>query len=1691
MKMKYNFYKIIVLFIALLTISTNIVGQTAQTINPDGGKSANLDDGLKIVVNTTGILSVYRQDKTQYFPGTVWPGGQGNGVTLTFRFDNGTTYNTSNLVMTSCSTTPAQQNGNNWTTSISGYVDSPISGSRFFVTINFQYTHPQRYFLVDYYVRAPFNLSAPETVHLYLSHDAYILGKDGSRGYQTSNSTGHFVGDYRDSTDSGSTCQGGEGSPALPRYPSTHGFKTSGSFRSYYSARYGVRDAIDANLRLTNTIGTTCVDDGVAVEFTIGPLSAGQIGTKQVLHGYGNVRGEFDNIVVNDPVPPTGLSSPVSINFTSTTFSEAEGDNSHLANNMQIEVSSGVLAQDQVCNFSVVAGGTAVQNTDFTYVKGFIIPAGDYTTPRTFTLNNFTILGNTNCQSNRTIRINIDSEACNDLIQPGTTRQTTYTILDDDTPTVNQPGNTIICNGITLPTTVFSGSTLPNTTYTWTNNNTAIGLAASGTGNISAFTATNTTADPITATITVTPRQGSCSGDPKRFTITVNPTTTVNAIANKTECAGTSVPITALSSPTTGTTFSWTNSHPAIGLAASGTGNIPAFTANNTTASPITATITVRPMYGSCAGTPRQFTITVNPRPTVNAIANRAECVGTSIPLTTVSSPTSGTTFAWTNSHPAIGLAASGSGNIPAFTATNTTSSPITATITVTPTYAGCVGTPRQFTITVNPRPTVNAIADRVECVGTSVPLTSISSPTTGATFTWTNSHPSIGLAASGTGNIPAFTATNTTSSPITATITITPTYAGCVGTAQRFTITVNPRPTVNVIANRTECVGTSIPLTVVSSPTSGATFIWTNSHPSIGLSASGTGSIPAFTTTNTTSSPITATISITPIYAGCIGTPQQFTITVNPRPTVNAIADRVECVGTSIPLTTVSSPTAGTTFAWTNSHPAIGLAASGTGNIPAFTATNTTSSPITATISITPTYAGCVGTPRQFTIKVYAATNAGKIEGNPFVCKGIRPLVIKGQPSTGGSGSFTYQWQQSSNNSTWTNISGATSLDYTPPILTSNTYFRRNTIDASCGTFPSNSFLIKVVATPTSLYWKSNAGDNNWNNPANWVDKNGSQLGMVPLVCTEVHIPGGASKYPSLDGTNTPQGIYGKPVCQNIVYHFGGEVAYPQNLTYEKAYVQYNWGYYNKTSGITANSQPTENVDGASAPKMQRGKWYALAAPLKNMASGDFALAGYPLTWQAVYNMANPATGILENIDFSKAFATNDVNLSKTNNTIAVKVAPYNTTIGYNNQRHLESLKGVIEIPFFENKTQVPFRPGHQYDELSKKSTFFYFDTKTLKQIYSPVGQMKRSNEAYRFIFENDNNITGTISVGGVNVKGYQQRVTVSGTSKKVMVGNPFMASINAKNFYDANATKLVSAEGYKVFSSASQTWVQYPFSATNNIGPLQAFVITLANGLNSADLLFPLEGNLALTGAQFKGSVQRSVDTNSLSVRSVDNQNQNTEYAALSADYDSDVKKVVSKDGHDTPEAFFITSNNDYNLLQNYDDKEEYVRLGVKSSNIKDAITLEFGNVGDFAAQEGVHPILEDKLLNIKHDLLKNSNYRFNQQKLDSTSQYADVNRFILRLPKSTTGINDDKENDKSIVISYVRNELSVYADYSLSRVLVYDLKGYEVHNSGDLGTSSLSYIKHLSLPHGSYIVKVSTTEGKTVTKKIITQQ
>ncbi len=303
-------------------------------------------------------------------------------------------------------------------------------------------------------------------------------------------------------------------------------------------------------------------------------------------------------------------------------------------------------------------------------------------------------------------------------------------------------------------------------------------------------------------------------------------------------------------------------------------------------------------------------------------------------------------------------------------------------------------------------------------CNGTNVPSGTLTwSTDIPSSFSWSNSNPSITLTtgATGTGTtLPTFTATNNTTSPQTTTVTVTATSDAdaCVGNPQSFVITVQPTAQVTVPSNQTFCNGVTVTTGTLNftSTTAGTTFTWTNNNTSTGLPASGSGSsLPTFMATNSGASQITSTIQVTPSIGGCPGTPQSFTITVNPSPVVT-VGTKTQTVCNGNPTIPVNfSSTVPTNYAWTRDNNTIGGANSGNGNIPSFTAINNTAAPIvvTYTLTATATGSGCPTIPgtQTFTITV---------NPTPVVAIGpsAPPAVCQGEVVTlTASGAVTYLW--------------------------------------------------------------------------------------------------------------------------------------------------------------------------------------------------------------------------------------------------------------------------------------------------------------------------------------------------------------------------------------------------------------------------------------------------------------------------------------------------------------------------------------------------------------------------------------------------------------------------------------------------------------------------------------------------------
>ncbi|MEY2901159.1 MAG: hypothetical protein RLY89_265 [Bacteroidota bacterium] len=485
-------------------------------------------------------------------------------------------------------------------------------------------------------------------------------------------------------------------------------------------------------------------------------------------------------------------------------------------------------------------------------------------------------------------------------------------------------------------------------------------LATSGSGNISE-TLVNTTNTAITVgyVYTLTNPTSGCTNT-QTVSVVVNP---IPVVANQTltNCSGSLFNLIPSGVPL-GTTYTWATPISApLGVLSGtdGTGlNSISQTLTNATVNPATATYTITPSVGGCAGASFTLVVTVNPVATIAPQVLTPVCSGTAFSFVPVTVPV-GTTYSWSNPviSPISGLtggSAQTGQSIISQTLTSTNNLVNTAVYTITPSSNSCPGTTFTVTVPVNPVPTVTAQSTTI-CSGNTFTVNPTPVPI-GTTYTW--STPVItpvgaisGAVAEATGvaSIGA-TLSNTTTTVAQAVYTVTPTVGGCPGTPFTVTVTVNPATVLNSTTTPTAICSNTVFNYTPTSTTPGTTFNWTRAVVA-GISnaaASGSGN-PAETLINTGST----AVSVVYVYtlgsaSGCTSS-TNVTVVVNPSPTLSTtLTPTAICSGATFNYTPASNTT-GVNFSWTRAA-VIGisnLATSGINN-PNEVLINTTQTAIT-----------------------------------------------------------------------------------------------------------------------------------------------------------------------------------------------------------------------------------------------------------------------------------------------------------------------------------------------------------------------------------------------------------------------------------------------------------------------------------------------------------------------------------------------------------------------------------------------------------------------------------------------------------------------------------------------------------------------------------------------------------------------
>ena len=585
--------------------------------------------------------------------------------------------------------------------------------------------------------------------------------------------------------------------------------------------------------------------------------------------------------------------------------------------------------------------------------------------------------------------------------------------------------STTICSGtsfVVVPVPTTNGVVPAGTLYSWSapvvpniTGASAGSLLTSINGNL-----TNTSANPVSVTYQVSTINGACSGNVFTVVVLVKPVAAVQNLFTST-CSAVGFEIIPQNNvdgliPST-TKYSW-SAPTGAGITNGSAGNLAntiSGNLTNTTALVATATYVVTPIADNCAGSSFTLVVQVKPKPTLNSVANASPiCSGTLFQYTPASA-TPGANFSW--SYVSVsGITASeplsGTGSI-SQRLTNNTNAAITVTYIYSLQADGCSGHGTDaVTVLVKPIPSLSSTLTPANIYTGTVFNYTAQSNVSGSSFSWIrNPLPAINnnLAGNGSGGTIAEVLTNSSSNIFFVPYVYTITAAGCTNSQ---TVTVGVVPNIILSSTLTPspiCNGTVFAYTATSD-VPGVTYAWRRAAISSinnNIAGSGVGAVINESLSSSAIVPVAVTYDVTLLAFGMSNT-QQVTVIVQPTPSVQQPATLQICnQGNSLPVVFTGNVES-SQYQWVNDTPAIGLPASGTGNIPSFVGTNSGTVPLVANITVTPISNACSGLPATFSITIQPTPLLGSSLTATAICSGTTFSYVSN--STVSNVGFTWQ---------------------------------------------------------------------------------------------------------------------------------------------------------------------------------------------------------------------------------------------------------------------------------------------------------------------------------------------------------------------------------------------------------------------------------------------------------------------------------------------------------------------------------------------------------------------------------------------------------------------------------------------------------------------------------------------------------
>lgn len=635
------------------------------------------------------------------------------------------------------------------------------------------------------------------------------------------------------------------------------------------------------------------------------------------------------------------------------------------------------------------------------------------------------------------------------------------------------------------------------------------------------------------------------------------------------------------------------------------------------------------------------------------------------------------------------------------------------------------------------------------------------------------------------------------------------------------------------------------------------------------------------------------------------------------------------------------------------------------------------------------------------------------------------------------------------------------------------------NTTNACFGRFTVG---MKVV--PENLVWNGTGATSNWNNDANWKRADAKDLkntdgtytnnaenttdkGFVPMLFSNVIMPkdskaelyiagfgdGGNGwvntsrpSYMELpteniqydlmayekDGALTTQ-RYRVNICRDIHFELGAQMLHAEQLLYNKA-----WTDVEVTPGQwTAVSTPLQGV--------VAGDWYAPTTGKQEteyFKDINFTDGGYSRLNPAVYQRSwSTGANIVEN-GSDKTLVSFATEWSSAYNDASV---PYVAGGGF-------SIKGVLK-----DATSLLFR----FPKADARYDVSTAENKTVDRTNAGkllVSNMVDRRDPYTYVHSDKVTVTLTPSADG----------------KYLMVGNPFMASLDVQAFVAANSDVLAQKYWYNsevtliavTYNADTKTWSEgkylaVPYSvfyveaadpATATDGVTVTFMADMQE-MGASNLPIPAPASLKITAEDAEGSSSAAV-----------------RYAASASNgfgmEDAQMISGLTGNADNAPKVYTVAGNTAVSVNQLKD--AQRIPLGVTAAD-GSVVTLTFSGVA--AVKDAA---IYDAELQSETPLYEGYQLTVNGP---SYGRY-----FLIGHGSGTTGITETGADGNVSVSSIVPRQVVVTSDTALRSVSVWSAGGAllkKVSPSGNF-TCTLN-----GVDSGMVVVRTETESGSQVTK------